>query len=423
LNFSGAVFSCNKERVRIDARNPEETLTFSLLDEQGRGLIKEYTFHRSSYDFDLKVRLVGLTEITDDNHYRLAFTSALAPTEEDTAMDMRDAKAYALMGNQIETLHAKKDPETKDLNGQTYWVAARTKYFEIAMIPHQDNPGSGICFQASIPGDRKVGLKRHSISIRMSLERRWEQEDLFTVYFGPLDYGVLKRLAPKLEQTMTLGLFFIRPFSIAVLWTLKKMYTIIPNYGWVIVIFSVLVKIILYPLTHKSFASMKKMQLLQPQMKEIKEKHKADKQRLQRETMKLYKEHGVNPMGGCLPMLLQMPLLIALFMVFRSAIDLRGAPFILWIKDLSGPDKLATLPFTIPFLNTSNLNLIPILMGATMFLQQKKTMQDPNQRMMVYFMPIFLTSLFYNWSSGLNLYYTLFNLFSMIQQHFIHGKD
>jgi YidC/Oxa1 family membrane protein insertase len=157
-------------------------------------------------------------------------------------------------------------------------------------------------------------------------------------------------------------------------------------------------------------------------MNELKEKYGKDPQRLNKETMKLYKESGVNPLSGCLPTLLQLPLLWAIFIVFRNTIELRDAAFIWWIKDLSAPDTIFQLPFTIPFYGDL-VNILPIFMGATMFIQQKMTMKDPKQKAMVYFMPIFLTLIFNSFPSGLNLYYALFNLFSIIQQKWAPKKD
>ena len=155
-------------------------------------------------------------------------------------------------------------------------------------------------------------------------------------------------------------------------------------------------------------------------MTEMREKYKNDPQRLNKEMMALYKEHGVNPLSGCLPTLLQMPLLWSIFLVFRNTIQLRHAAFVWWINDLSSPDTIL-LPFSLPLIGNS-LHVIPLLMGATMFVQQKMTMKDPKQKAMVYFMPIFLTFIFYNFPSGLNLYYTLFNLFSMLQQKITTDK-
>jgi len=160
---------------------------------------------------------------------------------------------------------------------------------------------------------------------------------------------------------------------------------------------------------------MRKMSSLQPLMKEIKEKYKGDPQKMQKATAALYKEHKVNPLGGCLPTLLQMPLLFGLFIVFRSTIELRGAPFMLWITDLSLPDTIINLGITIPMYG-NQVSVLPLLMGVSTYYQSKMTMTDPNQKMMLYFMPVFLVLMFNSFPSGLTLYYTLFNVLSVVQQ-------
>ena len=189
-------------------------------------------------------------------------------------------------------------------------------------------------------------------------------------------------------------------------------YDFVPNYGVVIILLAIAIKILVYPLTHKSYESMAKMQQLQPKMAALKEKYKNDNQRLSRETMKLYKEEGVNPLGGCLPMLLQMPVFFALYSVFNSTIELRQAPFFLWITDLSKPDVLPLGGF--------DLHVLPLLMAGSMFVQQKMTMKDPKQAMLVYMMPAFMIFIFWSISSGLVLYWTMFNVLSVGQQHLIN---
>jgi YidC/Oxa1 family membrane protein insertase len=167
---------------------------------------------------------------------------------------------------------------------------------------------------------------------------------------------------------------------------------------------------------------MKEMGKIQPLLLELKEKYKGDPQRLQRATMELYKEHGVNPLGGCIPVLLQLPLLAALFIVFRSTIQLRGASFIPgWIDDLSRADTIFTLPFSLPFYG-NQFNVLPILMTVSMIIQSKMSMQDPKQKAMIYLMPIFMLFLFNQFPSGLNLYYTLFNVWTILQQKFIDNR-
>ncbi|MCE1166199.1 MAG: membrane protein insertase YidC, partial [Bacteroidetes bacterium] len=196
------------------------------------------------------------------------------------------------------------------------------------------------------------------------------------------------------------------------------LHMFIPNWGLVIIIFAIVLKIVLNPLTKKQMQSMKKMGALNPKITAIKEKYKDDPQKMNSAVMKLYKDEGINPMGGCLPLLLQLPILYALFGVFRSTIELRQAEFIWWIKDLSAPDVLFHLPFKIPLFGIDQISGLATLMGITMFIQQKMTVTDPKQKSMVYLMPIMLTLLFFSFPSGLNLYYFMFNLLSIAQQYY-----
>ena len=230
---------------------------------------------------------------------------------------------------------------------------------------------------------------------------------------GPMDYETLKAMDVKLDRLMNFGMPLIKVFSIPFYYALQALHKVVGNYGWAIIIFAIVIKVILYPLTRKSFKSMKAMQALQPKIQALQEKYKGDPQKLNQETMKLYKEEGVNPMGGCLPMLLQMPILIALFNLFRTTIMLRQAPFLM-IKDLSAPDALIPL--------AGGINILPILMGVTMIIQQKMTVTDPKQKMMAYMMPIMFLFFFYRVSAGLNLYYLIFNLVTIAQEMIVKKK-
>jgi YidC/Oxa1 family membrane protein insertase len=232
-------------------------------------------------------------------------------------------------------------------------------------------------------------------------------QDRFMVYVGPLEYHILKGYKNGLDNLVDLGWKIIKPFSLAVLWVLVNLHKVIPNYGLVIIIFTILIKILFHPLTHKSVTSATRMQDLQPKVAELKEKYKKDPQRMNQEMMKLYKERGVNPLGGCLPLLLQMPLFYGLFVVFRSTIELRGAKFIFWLSDLSQMDKYY---------------ILPVIMAATMFWQQKMTIKDPKQMAMVYMMPVLFFFLFKSFPAGLTLYWTFFNILSLIEQYYIKSK-
>jgi len=313
------------------------------------------------------------------------------------------------VGSSPESIRFSTKVEGKTLDqkyrGSTGWVATRNKYFISAIIPTDAGVG------ASLGGS----FEREVPNFNISVTQQVNSSNSFSLYLGPLEYGSVAALGVNLEQSMSMGWAFIRPISRGVLAALVAMHKYIPNYGVVLIIFSILVKVIVYPLTRKSYQSMRAMSSLQPKLQALKEKHAKDPQRLNQATMQLYKEEGVNPMGGCLPMLIQMPLLFALFQVFRSTIELRGEPFMLWITDLSAPDTLFEI-------GGFPINILPLVMAASMFIQQKMTPTAAGagqQKSMMYMMNIFFIFIFYRLPSGLNLYYTLFNVLTILQQKYL----
>jgi YidC/Oxa1 family membrane protein insertase len=264
----------------------------------------------------------------------------------------------------------------------------------------------------------------YAIALKMPFTGAASESARFTVFLGPLDFDVIRSYNRGLDQIMSLGAaWIIRPISEYVMIPLFGLLRlIIPNFGLVIIVFSIIIKVALHPLTRASMRSMKKMQALQPMMNEIREKHKDDSQKMNQQIMNLYKEYGVNPASGCLPLLLQLPILYALYSVFSSSIALRQAGFVWWIKDLSVPDMIGKLPFTIPFFGISEVSGLALAMGITMFLQQKMTVTDPRQKAMVWMMPVMMTLLFNSFPAGLNLYYFVFNVLSIGQQMWINKQ-
>lgn len=406
---------------RLEVQNDEKlVLTFTLAIDDGVEVRKTFTFYGDRYQIDLKTDLSEAQDYAATSYYELSWDGGLSYTEALTKDEIYYSKAYAFSGNELETVNAKSGKyDLEQFRGSTDWMAIRTKYFCSVFIPERPALGYTISSKG-IPMQGNEYQKIFSMHLQLPIDRPMTT----TIFIGPLDHALIKSMDTELDQIMTFGFKLIRPISKGILWTFKKMNSFIPNYGLVLIIFSILVKVLLSPLTNRSTRSMMEMQKLQPKITALREKYSEDAQKLNEETMKLYKEHGVNPMGGCLPLLLQMPILIALFTIFRSTIELRHAPFILWITDLSSPDTVYTLPFSIPIYG-NHVNVLPFIMVISTFIQQKLTTSasgNPQQKMMAYMMPIFFFFLFNQFPSGLNLYYTLFNILSVVQQKLLPPK-
>ena len=382
-------------------------------DIDGKTITKTLTFHPSRYVVDVTIDLSAVSDIVSQNTASVYWPGGLPLTEPNQADELTYYSAVIYQGDE------KYSPKTKPLGQEqtermlypTDWVGVRTKYFFTALIPDEKALGAEVL--AVEDGDSKkfgVGLLFNTLSPFKT-----------TLYLGPLEYNRIKNLGNNLDQIMNFGWAFIRPISKGVHWVLLFLHNYIPNYGYVLLLFSVLIKILVYPLTNKSLNSTRKMQSIQPLLNDLREKYKNDQKKFAQAQMDLFKEHGVNPLSGCIPVLLQMPLLFALFTVFRSSIELRGAPFILWIKDLSRPDIVFDLGINIP-LYGSGVAILPLLMGVTMFLQMKSapTGQGPaQQKFMMYFMNAFFVLIFNQFPSGLVLYYTLFNVLTIAQQKYL----
>jgi YidC/Oxa1 family membrane protein insertase len=294
--------------------------------------------------------------------------------------------------------------EVKRYEGDVPWAALRSKYFIVAAVA---------------PRGRAVEVRRaknETLAATYTLAGGGD----YKLYFGPKRYERLKEFGVGLERTVDLGWSIIGIIAALMLRLMHFLNRGVHNYGVTILIFSLLIKILTYWPTALQLTSAQRMQEIQPLLKQIKDKYKGDPQRINAETIALQKKYKINPLGGCLPLLLQIPIFWGMFNALRNAIELKGAPFLLWINDLSQPDVLFELPFTIPLVNIHSLNVLPIVMTALWFLQNKFTtpgkgaVKSEQQRFMA-FMPIIFGFLFYNWPSGLVLYWTANQLFTMGQ--------
>jgi len=410
--------------------NDSLSINYEFLTDKGNAIRKNFVFYGDNYASKIDVELENMTDIISSYRYDIVWSSGLVNLEENSVDEATSSDASAYSGEEQVIVDASKAGEkaTKDINGKIDWVAIRNKYFAMILAPKNPSSEGGAFFEGNHVVN-KYGVKEiYSASLKMPFKNQKLQKDSFTLYLGPIDYGILKSYGKNFQVVFDFGSFFglkfvIRPISEFILLPLFKfLHSFISNFGLVIILFSIIIKFALHPLTRQSLKSMKKMQMLQPKITELKEKFKDNPQKVQQETMKLYSTYGINPMGGCLPMLLQMPILIALWSLFRVTIDIRQQPFMLWITNLSSPDIIYKLPFKIPVFNVDVISGLALLMGITMFIQQKMSVKDPSQKALVYVMPVMMTIMFMSFPSGLNLYYFMFNLLSIGQQYYINHK-
>ena len=424
LYFNLAVAESDR---RVLTGTDEYSLKLVLKATNGGTITKTLHFKNGEYGFTADIAFEKMSSVVSNFEYQLVWESGLRYAEQNSVDESSFSAAYAYAGKELTEIDAADleiRPE-KNLSGTVDWVATRTKYFALAIIP-----GGGTSEGAYLSGGRieaadKGVVESYSVAMKLPFKGQDEEKGSFRIFFGPADLGLLKTYDVGLEKIVGLGWdWIIRPISEYVMLPLMSfIHYLVPNWGLVIIVFSIIIKIALHPLTRSSMRSMKKMQALQPLMNEIREKYKDDPQKMNQQVLNLYKEYGVNPAGGCLPLLLQFPILIALYNVFRATIELRQADFIWWINDLSIPDTIFSLPFEIPFFGVRDVSGLALAMGITMFIQQKMTVKDPRQKAMIWMMPIMMTLLFNSFPSGLNLYYFVFNVLSIGQQIMINRQS
>jgi YidC/Oxa1 family membrane protein insertase len=375
-------------------------------------LIKTYVFRKDKPVIDLVVRIENLSSRA--KHFPVTINYGMKHEKDfQKTYGYYDAVAYT---NKVETkdlAHIKKKgfffPE------QTVWAGFIKKYFALLVKPDgKIIEGSARADESNLWGE--MTLEPLTVAAGGKGERN------FLIYAGPQRYNLLKSFGAGFQEVFSRGFFGLFKTWILMVLLFLNQYT--HNFGWALVILTFLIKLLFAPLTHISYASMKKMQILAPKMKAIQEHNKKDPAKSQKALMELYKRNKVNPMMGCLPMLIQIPVFIAMFKLLPEAIELHGAPFIWWIKDLSSPDHFMTLPFTVPFVGWNALNILPLTMAASQVWYQKlmpaQPGSSPEQQTIMNIMPVFFGFICYTMPSGLTLYWTLQNLFSIIQQTFIN---
>jgi len=394
------------------AAGEAQTLLFRAVEEGGLVLEKRLTLHPGKYQADLELRLLNQGTGATTPNVRVAWGPGFQATGGNAAG--QGGQTVALVGGKRVTEDIGKLKEKEEVlhKGEVSWVAVQGTYFAAALVPAGGSPAAVLGKGA---GDRPVAALRFAgTALPAGAERRL----VLHFFGGPKEVERLRDLGQDLEQLVDLGWFdfLARP----ALYLMKFLYRFTGNYGVVILLITLLQKVVFLPLTQKSLKSMQAMQNLQPKVAAIRERHKNNRQKINQETMELYKRHGVNPLGGCLPMLIQIPIFIALYNALSSSVELWRAPFVLWIDDLSAPDTLLTIHL---WGWEVALRVLPLLMGASMFIQQKMTPTagDPRQaQMMLYMMPALFTFLFWGFPSGLVLYWLGSNLLQIVHQYYMN---
>jgi len=412
--LDNAFFSTNLNADTIDVKDAAQKITFFWKSEQGVVVEKTFSFSPDSY-------LIGL-DITVKNGSERAiqdklFVALNGPVPNDQRVYGFEGPG-ALIDEKLEEVKIKKIADKNTYSGNVKWIALQDRYFIMSIIPEQVEEA-----------DMRLFLKENDLieaqylnsagDIRPGTQHTYQ----YLLFFGPKSMKILGEVGHDLGKALNFGWFDV--LAKPCVWLMNKLYGVIPNYGIAIIILTILIKAVLWPLGSKSYKSMSEMKKIQPLMKEIREKYKNDKKKMNQEVMSLYRTYKINPLGGCLPMVVQLPVFFALYRMLYQAIELRHAPFFLWIVDLSAPDRLFNFGFSIPFMEPPyGIPVLTIIMGATMLLQQKMSppMGDPTQAKMMMFMPLIFTVIFINFSSGLVLYWLVNNILSISQQYYIQKK-
>lgn len=399
-----AVYEANVTGVGIMKDKNQQRLVFSRTFGGAIKVEKIFTFHPDNYSIELDVNISNLSGEPVTQVPYLNWYEYVDPNQPGDTYSKEGPVAY--VSQSIERRKSAEISKEETIGPDVSWGGFQSKYFMAVIIP-QDPSLTSINMSKDSENMISVNLKgtKNIIPPNQSSSLK------YNLFIGPKDYSLLKKQGLSLEEAIEFDSFIpgLKWLSIGLLLFIQFLYKFVSNYGVAIIILTILIKILFWPLGNISYKSMKEMQKIQPKIAELREKYKNDQAKLGQETMALYKSHKVNPFGGCLPILIQIPVFIGLYNTLLYAIELRHSPFFWWIQDLSAKD---------PYYIT------PIVMGATQFIQQKMTptVGDPMQAKIMLAMPVIFTFIFLNFPSGLVIYWLLNNIISIGQQVYINKK-
>ncbi len=390
--------------IRLSEGTGPRTLTFRY-ENPTPGVVSEirYTFSPDSYLVTVEGRLPARERAA-------LFVDLGVGLAINELKEAEDRRAMAFSGNHvgdgIRARPLRSVREREAMEGPLRWAAVKSKYFVEVILPGTGTGEHG--FLSGVRAEPVAERDRAAVSVGMPILA--DGSYAYRAYLGPIEPELLAAVGDDLQEVNPVGFAFlrpiIRPFVGIIHWTVNTLHDQFNlGYAWVLIVIGILVRVLLWPLNQRAMRSQMKMQAVQPLAMDIRKKFADNPQKMNQETMKLYKEHKVNPLGGCLPLLIPWPVLIALFFVFQNTIQLRGVPF-LWLPDLSAPDPIF---------------ILPIFLGASMFLLQFISMRamattNPQMKMMMYILPIVMVVIFWRLASGLNLYYAAFNVATIPQQ-------
>lgn len=393
-----AVYSSNLSSLTVSAGEKKQ-LVFTYVDAQGFVVRKTYSFEGSGYGIVLETQLINNSAAPIAGSFQHLITSPFEHNQTDKRYETYGSSLYA--DGSLHTDAPKNVASaTKKYDKGIAWAAINDKYF-LSSLLSVNNSISSVELKKNAAGFLESDITAPAFSVAPGQSVSVAHK----LFVGPKEIDILKAQGSSLEQSLDLGWF--SALAKPMLYSLKFFYRYVGNYGIAIIIITVILKILFFPLTHKSYKSMKEMGKLQPKMAALKEKYKNDRDAMNRAVMELYRDHKVNPLGGCLPMLVQIPVFFALYKALMYSIELRHAPFFFWITDLSDKD---------PYYVT------PVIMGVTMFIQQKMTpsnMDEMQQKIMLG-LPVIFTFMFLSFPSGLVLYWLVNNILTIAQQAYIN---
>jgi YidC/Oxa1 family membrane protein insertase len=411
-------FNTASDTIRVP-KGASASLTATATTPFGGQITRTYNFVAGAYDVTSRITMSGMQRVyhrrTTAMH--VEWKHGLRYQEGSSVDESNNAVGMISEGGSVTEIDASdfSQPAGDTSKSAIDFLATRSKYFTVAMLPQKGFTGKASVFGVRYGAPNEGVIEKYTLGVDVPMVNG-DVDYTTRLYVGPMQYDTLEQYG--LTSIMNFGWkWIVKPIGeYFMLPTFKFIHNVIPNYGIAIILFALLMKVLLYPLSTGQMESARKMQLVAPLLNEVRMRHPDDMQKQQQETMKIYSEYGINPAGGCLPLVLQMPFLYALYAVLNLNIELRQEGFLpVWLTDLSIPDVIVALPFKLPLFNIDQFSGLALLMGATMFIQQKQAVTDPRQKAMVYMMPVMLTLMFSSLPSGLNLYYFVFNVVAIGQ--------